>query len=198
MRTNPMTKAKKQFTDAEYIEGLRTGNGEVLEGLYKKYYPFVLKLILNNNGSQQAAEDIYQETIIIVYENAQRDEFALSCQLQTYIYSIAKRLWLKQLRNNGKTFLFKEDEENDIVDVAEELEQHEEKENDLEKMNRSLAALGEPCATLIKDFYLEKMHMDDIAEKFGYTNSDNAKNQKYKCLQRLKRQFFDKTIIEEQ
>jgi hypothetical protein len=33
--------------------------------------------------------------------------------------------------------------------------------------------------------------MDEIAEKFGYTNSDNAKNQKYKCLQRLKKYFFE-------
>jgi hypothetical protein len=29
------------------------------------------------------------------------------------------------------------------------------------------------------------------SEKFGYTNSDNAKTQKYKCLQRLKRYFFE-------
>ncbi len=132
MRTNPMLKAKTQFTDQQFIEGLRTGNSEVLEGLYKKYYQFVLKLILNNNGSHEAAEDIYQETIIIVYENAQKPQFELSCQLQTYIYSIAKRLWLKQLRNNGKTFLFKEDEENEVVDVNEDVINHEEKENDNE------------------------------------------------------------------
>jgi len=193
MRTNPMLKAKTQFTDQQFVEGLRTGNSEILEGLYKKYYQFVLKLILNNNGSHEAAEDIYQETIIIVYENAQKPQFELSCQLQTYIYSIAKRLWLKQLRNNGKTFLFKEDEENEVVDVNEDVINHEEKENDIQKMNKSLLELGEPCATLIKDFYVTKLNMDEIAEKFGYTNADNAKNQKYKCLQRLKRQFFENT-----
>jgi hypothetical protein len=33
--------------------------------------------------------------------------------------------------------------------------------------------------------------MDDITEKFGYTNADNAKNQKYKCLKRLKKTFFE-------
>jgi hypothetical protein len=33
--------------------------------------------------------------------------------------------------------------------------------------------------------------METIREKFGYTNADNAKNQKYKCLQRLKKLFFD-------
>lgn len=32
--------------------------------------------------------------------------------------------------------------------------------------------------------------MQVIAANFGYTNADNAKNQKYKCLMRLKKIFF--------
>ena len=32
--------------------------------------------------------------------------------------------------------------------------------------------------------------MIEIASFFGYTNADNAKNQKYKCLMRLKKLFF--------
>jgi len=32
--------------------------------------------------------------------------------------------------------------------------------------------------------------MQEIALSFGYTNADNAKNQKYKCLMRLKKIFF--------
>ena len=32
--------------------------------------------------------------------------------------------------------------------------------------------------------------MSEIAKEFGYTNADNAKNQKYKCLMRLKKIFF--------
>jgi RNA polymerase sigma factor (sigma-70 family) len=186
-----MSKTKVQFTEDQFIDGLRTGNNEVLSVLYKKYYNIVLKLIVNNSGSQEAAQDIYQETIIVLYENVQKPGFELNCQLQTYIYSIAKRLWLKQLKKNSKTFLFKEDDENDLVDVSEELSDHHNKELELEKMNLSLAELGEPCATLIKDFYVQKLSMDEIAEKFGYTNADNAKNQKYKCLQRLKKYFFD-------
>jgi len=31
--------------------------------------------------------------------------------------------------------------------------------------------------------------MVEIAAGFGYTNADNAKNQKYKCLMRLKKLF---------
>lgn len=193
-----MSRTKPQFTDDQFIDGLRSGNSEVLSALYKKYYNIVLKFIVNNSGTEEAAQDIYQETVIVLYENAQKPEFELHCQLQTYIYSVSKRLWLKQLKKNGNTFLFRDDDENEVVDVSTDLNEHTAKELEIEKMNKSLAELGEPCATLIKDFYVQKMNMDEIADKFGYTNADNAKNQKYKCLQRLKKYFFDKTVIEQE
>jgi RNA polymerase sigma factor (sigma-70 family) len=191
-----MSKTKVQFTDAQFMDGLRTGSNEVLAALYRKYYNIVLKLIVNNSGSEEAAQDIYQETVIVLYENAQKPDFELNCQLQTYIYSVAKRLWLKQLKKNGKTFLLKESEEQEVADVSRDLDEYLGKEADIENMNRSLAELGEPCATLIKDFYVQRLSMDEIADKFGYTNADNAKNQKYKCLQRLKKYFFDKDKVE--
>jgi RNA polymerase sigma factor (sigma-70 family) len=188
-----MSKAHLQLTDAQFIQGLRTGNSEVLSALYKKYYTIVLKLVVSNSGSSDEAADIYQETVIVLYENVQKPAFELNCQLQTYIYSVAKRLWLKQLKKNGQTFLMREDGAETLADVSEDVEVHLKKENEFEKIEESLSALGEPCGTLIKDFYVNRLSMDDIAEKFGYTNADNAKNQKYKCLQRLKKLFFDRT-----
>lgn len=186
-----MSVSKVQYSDEEFIEGLRSGNNEVLKALYKKYFQLVLKLIVNNNGTQEAAQDIYQECIIVLYENAQNPTFELHCQLQTYLYSVARRLWLKQLKRAGKTFLMKEEEEVDLADVNEDLAQHLQKESDLEKLNSSLTQLGEPCLSLIRDFYVNRLSMEEISDKFGYTNSDNAKNQKYKCLQRLKKYFFN-------
>lgn len=201
MSINPnkavMSKTVLQLTDAQFLQGLRTGNNEAMTALYKKYYNIVLKIVVNNSGTSDAAQDIYQETIIVLYENALKPGFELNCQLQTYIYSVAKRLWLKQLKKNGQTFLMKEDEEGELADVSEDMSFYHQRENDFEKITHSLESLGEPCATLIKDFYVQKMSMDDIAEKFGYTNADNAKNQKYKCLQRLKKYFFDKTTESE-
>jgi hypothetical protein len=32
--------------------------------------------------------------------------------------------------------------------------------------------------------------MQSLSKEFGYTNADNAKTQKYKCLMRLKKLFF--------
>jgi RNA polymerase sigma factor (sigma-70 family) len=191
-----MSKSTAHFTDEEFMEGLRGGNNEVLTALYKKHYNIVLKFIVNNSGTAAAAEDIYQEAIIVLYENSKKEEFKLSCAIQTYLYSVSKRLWLKQLKKNGRQFLLKEDDLNEVMDVGADLNDHLLKEVALEKVKESLSQLGEPCATLIKDFYVSRLSMEEIADKFGYTNSDNAKNQKYKCLQRLKKYFFERTTIE--
>src|SRR5690606_31067927 len=133
-----MAATKMQFSDDQFIAGLRSGDGEVLNALYKKYYNIVLKFIVNNSGSDEAAQDIYQETIIVLYENAQNPDFSLQCQLQTYIYSVAKRLWLKQLRKSGKLVLLKEDAENDFMDAEQEIADHDLKEAEFQKMNKSL------------------------------------------------------------
>jgi DNA-directed RNA polymerase specialized sigma24 family protein len=75
------------------------------------------------------------------------------------------------------------------------LANHEEKDRQFLMMDKALLQLGEPCKTIIEDFYIYNKSMQDICEKFGYTNADNAKTQKYKCLQRLKKLFFSKEKI---
>lgn len=184
---------KKEFTDSEFVEGLKFRREDVLRVLYKKHYPPILKFILNNNGSEDDARDIYQESILVLYNNAQKENFILIASLSTYINAIARRMWLKHLNKNGKLVRIESEDDftNDFSGSNEQVKTHEEKELQFSKMNSALAELGEPCKTLIEDFYVRQMSMDDIADKFGYTNSDNAKTQKYKCLQRLKKLFFE-------
>lgn len=76
------------------------------------------------------------------------------------------------------------------VPVEEDVEQYEKKDQEFAMMEKAIGSLGEPCKSLIEAFYIQKRNMQDIASQFGYTNADNAKNQKYKCLMRLKKLFF--------
>ncbi len=74
--------------------------------------------------------------------------------------------------------------------VEEDVEDQNERDSQFTKMQSALQLLGEPCKTIIEDFYINNRSMQEICESFGYTNADNAKTQKYKCLQRLKKLFF--------
>lgn len=180
------------LTDNQYIEGLRLSDNAVIRTIYKKFYPAIMRMVLNNNGTEQEAKDVFQESILVLYHHVQKQNFILSCALQTYLYSVAKRLWLKQLSKKSGTLKLDERfyEGDDFADSENEVSVYEEREQNLTRMQESIGQLGEPCKTLLTDFYMARLGMDEIADKFGYTNADNAKNQKYKCLQRLKKIFF--------
>ncbi|TKC06131.1 RNA polymerase sigma factor [Pedobacter frigoris] len=176
-------------TDREVVLGILNNSEDALNRLYAGYFPMVLQFILNNNGDEDDAKDVYQEGIIVLYNKIKSGNFELSSKLKTYIYSVCRRIWLKKLSQQSRKTSNIADFE-DIIAVEDEVEQHEEKDRQFEKMQSALVHLGEPCKTIIQDFYINNLSMQDICEKFGYTNTDNAKTQKYKCLQRLKKLFF--------
>jgi DNA-directed RNA polymerase specialized sigma24 family protein len=78
----------------------------------------------------------------------------------------------------------------ETIPVEEEIEENERINYEFQAMDRAISSLGEPCKSLLEAYYLDRKNMLEIAQSFGYTNADNAKNQKYKCLMRLKKIFF--------
>jgi DNA-directed RNA polymerase specialized sigma24 family protein len=78
----------------------------------------------------------------------------------------------------------------ETIPVEEEIESHEKRNDDFNLMENAMSKIGEPCKSLLDAYYIQKKHMQEIAADFGYTNADNAKTQKYKCLMRLKKLFF--------
>ena len=174
--------------EKELLKGLAQNDRKAIETIYKQHYNMVQSLILNNNGGPDDAKDIFQEAMIVLYENARSESFELHCLLKTYLYSVCRRLWLKRLTQLQR---LSPEVENlvETVPVEDELEAHEQRTLDFQFMEKSMKNLGEPCKSLLEAYYLQKKNMTVIAEEFGYTNADNAKNQKYKCLIRLKKLF---------
>jgi len=177
------------------LKALANNDSKAAETIYKDNFNMILNFILNNNGSYDEARDIFQEAMITLYQKAKSGSFVLTSQIKTYLYSVCRRLWLKRLQQLGKTTNGIENYE--TVVVEDDVEIHERQNAELGIMDRALNSLGEPCKSLLEAFYIEKKSMDQIALMFGYTNADNAKNQKYKCLIRLKKLFFSQYNIGE-
>ena len=181
---------RTETTEQELLEGLACNDKKAIETIYKRHYNMVQALILSNSGYPDDARDIFQEAMIVLYQKVKSGSFELNCQLKTYLYSVSRRLWLKRLSQSQKMSTWSEVEDlQETVPVEDELERHAQHDLDFQVMEQSLNNLGEPCRSLLKAYYLEMKSMVEIAGDFGYTNADNAKNQKYKCLMRLKKIF---------
>jgi RNA polymerase sigma factor (sigma-70 family) len=181
---------KTDSTDEKaLLKGLALNDRKSVETIYKLFYNMVQSLIINNNGSSDDARDIFQETVIVLYEKAKTGSFELNCQLKTYVYSVSRRLWLKKLQQQQR-YIPNMNGLEETVPIEDEIEGHSQRQSEFQMMEKAMLHLGEPCRSLIEAFYLQKRNMTDIAGHFGYTNADNAKNQKYKCLMRLRKLFF--------
>jgi RNA polymerase sigma factor (sigma-70 family) len=179
----------KYFKEAELLKRLAKNDKSAIETIYQDNYKLIQQLIINNNGSEDDARDIFQEALIVLYQNSKSEAFELNCQIRTYIYSVSRRLWLKRLQSNRR-FETPVDNFEEIVPVEDDVEVHEKLDRQYGIMRSALGKIGEPCKSLLEAFYIHNKNMQEISSYFGYTNSDNAKNQKYKCLMRLKKLFF--------
>lgn len=171
------------------LRGLAANDKQAIETIYRDNYAMIQAFILNNSGSHDDARDIFQEAMIVLFEKTRTETFELSSQLKTYIYSVCRRLWLKKLSQMNR-YSGRLDNMEDTIPVDEDMELHEKRDTDFTLMENAMSKIGEPCKSLLDAYYIQKKHMQEIAADFGYTNADNAKTQKYKCLMRLKKLFF--------
>ena len=179
------TNSKEQ----ELIKGLVLNEKGAIEAIYKDNFSVIQHLVVNNNGSEDDAKDIFQEALIVLYEKAKSGVFELNCQIKTYLYSVSKRIWLKRLQKNSRFELMANGIE-ETIQVEDDITLHEKRDDEFGMMEYAMTNIGEPCKSLLEAYYIHKQNMQEISEAFGYTNADNAKNQKYKCLMRLKKLFF--------
>jgi RNA polymerase sigma factor (sigma-70 family) len=180
---------KAELNEKPLLQGLATNDKKAVETIYRENFNMVQSLIINNNGSSDDAKDIFQESMIVLYEKVRSGGFELNCLIRTFIYSVARRLWLKRLQQQNR-YSTPGDNMEAVVSVDEDLDAHEQRNAEFDMMEKAISHLGEPCKSLLEAYYLQKQSMQTIAATFGYTNADNAKNQKYKCLMRLKKIFF--------
>ncbi len=180
---------KVESNEKLLLEGLSKNDTTSIETLYKENFGMIQAFIIQNNGTYDDARDVFQDAMVVLYEKSKDPNFQLTSQIKTYLYSVCRRLWLKRLQQSSK-FVAPVDGLSEVVPVEEEIGLKEKLDSDFELMDSAMKSLGEPCKSLLEAYYINKKHMTEIAEDFGYTNADNAKTQKYKCLVRLKKLFF--------
>lgn len=176
---------KNNYSDSELIPMIARSDSEAFSFIYKSHFNMVRNLVEKNSGSSDDASDLFQEVLIIIYEKIRDNKLFLTCSLKTYIYSVARNQWMKKLSYNKKFTTFNNFEQ--FVSVGDEVEFSPEFE-----IKNLLNDIGEACRKLLILFYYRKKSMEEISLQLNYANSDTVKNQKYKCIQRLKKMIAEK------
>jgi len=172
----------------EVLRRIKTGDKLALEEVYIMYRPeFIGWMTSVNKISVSDAKDLYQQSILILYENIVNGKLTeMNSNFKTYLYAVGKNKF-SELKRQWKKNSAEIDENLPDHHVAHD---DEDKESALINLSeKALVVLGNPCKELLELYYYHKRSMNEIAEMLGYKNEGSAKNQKYKCLLRLKEIF---------
>jgi len=166
------------------VHALIDGDQEVLTNLYEEELPKVIKLVTDNSGTIENAKDIFQDALVIILEKVYQNRLNLTSSFSTYLYAVCRNLWNEALRRKGKELITGENEfgSDFILDM-------ENRPDMFEQVNKIIQSLGDTCRQLLERYYYLNESWDKIAKSLGYINAASARNQKYKCLERIRRQI---------
>lgn len=155
--------------DQSYIEGLANNDSAIIQSIYKKFVPKVISYIRNNSGDEVQAQDVVQEVMIVLFNQAKVKSLQLSCPFDAYFFLLCKRKWLNELKkasNKGVTIKEEETSNNEpTADMVGETELFEEKQQLFDAMFQKL---GEKCQEVLKHSFTIKS-MEEVAEKLNVT-----------------------------
>ena len=172
----------ESYSNEEVLKGIRKSDDRVIRYVYRTCYPDIRKLILDNNGSEHDVEDLFQEALLVSYNKLTTDGLKLNCKFGTYLYSVSRFLWLKELKSrriNRTEYCDPEDHAGRIEGSIDRLESAK-----MKIYRKHFGELSEECRKVLY-MYFEKVSMEEICREMGYKNIQIAKDKKYRCKRSL-------------
>lgn len=175
------------MTDTELLEWFKSGSSGAGELLYRSYFPSVADYVMTHNGTREDAEDIFQEALVVLLQKVRTTDFVLTSSLKTFLYAVARNLWLKQLRDHPRKTMA---DEYALLAVA---------ETDVQPFDiippkpRSVQVLHwlekitANCKHILQAIFFYKEPMQQLLIRMGWKNKHTAHNQQYKCLQQIRK-----------
>ena len=171
--------------DQRYIKALLANDSLMLNEIYTLFAPRIRRMILQNNGSEADAADIFQEALVAIYQRARREEFVLTCPFDAYLYIVCRNRWINTLNKSGSQQVTFTDTagyntgEDSFKEAEITRQQYERRSLLLQK----LGELGEGCRQLL-ELSWSGLPLEEVANKlkntYGY-----IRKKKSECMAKL-------------
>jgi RNA polymerase sigma factor (sigma-70 family) len=180
-------KISREFTDFSLIETLKSDANPdaAIRYLYRTQFSMTAAYIKQNSGTDEDAEDIFQEVVLVFIDVLKKDKFRGESTVSTFLYSLTRNIWLNELKKRGRSKLrdeiFEKGKDQTDEDVSHLIVNREMKSQLMQLVDR----LGENCKKILLAFYFENLAMKEILKTLDYENEQVVRNKKYKCLKQL-------------
>jgi RNA polymerase sigma factor (sigma-70 family) len=174
-------------SDQALLTALR-GNRDMdkaVRSLYHQYYDVLSIYTRQNNGSEQDAEDVFQEVVVTFIELVNQNKFRGESSIKTFLYSLNRHIWLNELKKRNRmqqrNLKFERSRGEAEADVSTYIADREARSQVMQVIDQ----LGEACKQVLMAFYYQDLSAKEMLSFLPYENEQVVRNKKYKCLKKL-------------
>jgi RNA polymerase sigma factor (sigma-70 family) len=172
-----------KYTVQELLQGVAHSDTKIISYIYQENFRTIRHLVVSNNGYESDAEDVFQETLVVLFNKVRKEELTLTCSLNTYLYSIARNIWIKELSkrkrkpesiDSEEVFLNTDQSIIDIIELNERMRLYRNK----------FEELSDDCKKVLRMF-LNNVPIREITLSMGYSSDQHTKNRRFRCKKSL-------------
>jgi len=163
----------------EILKSIKEENSKVLFFIYQFYFPKVESFILKGYGSTFDAQDVFQDTLVVIYNKSKESEYAIRDSFGAYLFSISKYIWYKELKRRKQEDLYLESLKSGEY-FASDIEIEYIRMEKRKLITEYFACLKPEYQNLLKLFY-EKTPISEITRIMNYSSDQYTKNRRNHC-----------------
>ncbi|WP_299523301.1 sigma-70 family RNA polymerase sigma factor [Winogradskyella sp.] len=173
----------EHIREEDLQQRLRADDKSALEFIYKSYKSEFLNFSKRYDLNIDDALDIYQDSVIAMYQNFVMNQLELSnSTIKTYLFGIGKHKIYK-VSNLNKTRL---KIENDIEESEEVITKEHQLNYYQKQLSELIGNISESCRELLRLFYYRNLTIQEIVDLTQYKDANTVKSHKSRCMKRLK------------
>ena len=92
----------KDISTEQILDGIVDNNSFVIQYVYEKFFAMVRNYILNHGGNEEDTRDVFQDGIMIIYEQRKNKSLKIKGGFSTYLFAVCRNRWLNLSRNSAK------------------------------------------------------------------------------------------------
>jgi RNA polymerase sigma factor (sigma-70 family) len=167
-------------TNQAVLRVVRKRTAEYSLNFLRKMYP---------QATDDMLTDVYHDALIILYEKARDGALVLTASLQTYLNAICRFQLLNRLRREGKQVPVQAIDDDVLPSITDKADDVNDEESEriaaIVKGLERMKGKGD-CYDLLMMVYYGKQPMKAVAQHFGYSSEQVAKNKSFHCRETLR------------
>jgi RNA polymerase sigma factor (sigma-70 family) len=167
--------------DYKYIQALLNNDFQMVEEIYRRFAGRIAQFVCANQGNSADAEDVFQDSLLLITRQAERPGFMLTCPFEAYLYMVCRGRWLNELKRRKRsvvTFVPIEGfTEEAAAPMGEKLLQEEARD---QLFQSALAEISAACRQIIQLAWTG-IGMEAVAQQLGFSYA-YARKRKAECI----------------